>query len=193
MCVYVMSPEWLHCPSCCSHGWRSANYSAAAWGQRQPHATKQGIAHLDLTDDKQTQKDISSFTLSHCVSCVLQNNELPADLTKSERILKVLRPKLLNGDSWWLLSSSCLPVLHWREIKQQHTVNSTQTQPVLYVVLASDCCHMLNKPGLNTQQHNVQPKCICPPHLSVSVKMVFHSKLFLFTPRCCKISRYFAH
>lgn len=29
----------------------------------------------------------------------LQSNELPADLTKSDRILKILRPKLLNVDS----------------------------------------------------------------------------------------------
>ncbi|XP_076583108.1 ankyrin repeat domain-containing protein 29 isoform X3 [Chaetodon auriga] len=28
-----------------------------------------------------------------------KNNELPADLTKNERILKVLHPKILNGDS----------------------------------------------------------------------------------------------
>lgn len=28
-----------------------------------------------------------------------KNNELPADLTKSDRILRVLHPKILNGDS----------------------------------------------------------------------------------------------
>jgi len=36
-----------------------------------------------------------------CFFLLPQNNELPADLTKSDRILKALRPKVMNGESWW--------------------------------------------------------------------------------------------
>lgn len=57
------------------------------------------VRHVDLKHETEHEQITSACKLF--LVCVSQSNELPADLTKSDRILKVLHPKMLNGDSWW--------------------------------------------------------------------------------------------
>lgn len=108
---------------------------------------------VDLRDGQ-----IISAWLNFSLMCVLQYNELPADLTKSERILKILHPKILNGDSWWSPVTLLLPVNTRHKTSTTHTESSLLPPTTICTVLLKSSCHMLNKTGLTLEQHSVQPK-----------------------------------
>lgn len=163
------------------------------------------VRHLDLKDDMEKQTEHKQIT-SACKLFLMQNNELPADLTKSDRILKVLHPKILNGDSWWPPQTPCLHacLYHTDDVcwGEEKTTAQCQIYSTTICTVHGAClwlrlkwsCHMLNKPGLNLEQHNVQPKCICPPCASPPLLRCSTVYAFIFLyPRCCKISIYFAH
>lgn len=90
------------------------------------------------------------FTIIPCVDGItftLQNNELPEDLTKNERILRILRLPLLNGESWCLL---CLFLHPWKmnalhlspgRLKTEQSMPATAFSLVQQMLEASDQQH----------------------------------------------------
>lgn len=102
----------------------------------------------------------------------LQYNEIPAALTKSDHILKVLHPRVIKRDSWLLCSY--LPTTmctDWGETKQTktHRESATVLYKVPYAVV------MWIKPGLNAS--NMKSAYICyvhrVPYASVQQNIVF--------------------
>lgn len=129
-----------------------------------------------------------------CV-CALQNNELPADLTKSDRILNVLRPKILNGDSWWpshrppaFMSVCTLLMMYIAEQKktqcQIYSSTICTVHGACFWLRLKRSCHMLNKTWTYSraaQSANHSPSICHVHHLRYSV-VPQYMHLFLFTP-----------
>lgn len=104
------------------------------------------VRHLPVDLDENTHTRHYHLSLFILISCFLQNNELPSDLTKSDRILKVLHPRVINGDSWLPLRHRqtcrwCTDDVYWGETKKQKPyVKLTLQQYVLYNVPAAVTC-----------------------------------------------------
>lgn len=147
------------------------------------------VRHLPVDLDENTHTRHYHLSLFIFIPCVLQNNELPSDLTKSDRILKVLHPRVINGDSWlpprhrqtcrW-----CADNVYWGETKKTTTL--CQTYPAtICTVKRPYCCHMLIKPGLNLSNWLLHLSAMCILSL-----MLLYNNIFFLKLECL---RYFAH